>query len=136
MKSTILASLVLGSLVTAFGVQAADPMPQAPQTQQQMDAKRDEMRAEHQAKRLAFMKEKLGLSDEQVTKVKAIMDEREQKMKVAMDDAKKQMETVLTADQLKKMQDMRGQHDGRGEKDGRHGDHHGGGQGGHGGWGW
>ena len=106
-------------------------------TDEDRQAAHAERMAQFEEKRLARMKEMLSLTDEQVTQLKALMDDQQAKLKALHDEHKTRLEAILTADQLKQMQDMRGgmgMHGGPGGKGfggdmhhgGRHGERHGG----------
>ncbi|MEZ5447743.1 MAG: hypothetical protein R3E89_01490 [Thiolinea sp.] len=76
----------------------------------------------HMERRMSMMKEKLGLSDEQVTQMKTLMTQQREQMKALRDQGKADMEALLTPEQKTKMTEMQSQRKGHG----RHGGHRGG----------
>lgn len=84
-------------------------------------------------KRIERMTEKLSLNDDQAAKVKTIMQEQMEKRKAMMEQHRTETEarlgTVLTSEQMQKMQEMKEKRkEKRGKGEGRHGKHHGGGR--------
>lgn len=107
----------------------------ASMTDEELKAQRDTKMAERMDDRLANMKEKLGLTDEQVTQLKAIMTEQRTKVEAVHTETQTRVNGVLTPEQVEKMKTMRGGRgfgmDGGPEGKGRHGGgHHRGGHGG------
>lgn len=108
----------------------------ASMTDEELKAQRDAKMAERMDDRLANMKEKLGLTDEQVTQLKTIMTEQHGKIEAIHTETQTRVNGVLTPEQVEKMKTFRG---GRGmgmgmeggpDGKGRHGGgHHRGGHG-------
>lgn len=95
-------------------------------------AKMEDQRKEMGEKRMEMMKTKLGLSDDQVLKMKAQHEathaqlkaikqdqtlsraDKKEKMKAIKDEAMQQRKNILSAEQMKKMEDLKKEH---GDKD-------------------
>ena len=77
---------------------------QTPEDRQARAQARQERRMEMRMKR---MQERLGLTDEQVSQLKALMSDHMAKMKALQEAHQQQMASILTPEQLAKMLDMR-----------------------------
>ena len=82
-------------------------------------------------RRLSHMKEKLGLSDEQVAQMKTAMTQQHTNMQALREQGKANMAAILTPEQATKFEAMKGERKGRGGHRGGHGMHKGGKHGGH-----
>lgn len=83
-------------------------------------------------RRLSRMKEKLGLSDEQVAQMKTAMTQQHAQMQALREQGKANMAAILTPEQATKFEAMKGGRKGRsGHHRGGHGMHKGGKHGGY-----
>jgi hypothetical protein len=60
--------------------------------------------------RLEKLTKKLGLNDDQQAKLKVILKEHHVKHKALKEDLQQQLQTILTTEQIKKMEAMKKQH--------------------------
>ena len=85
---------------------------------------KDARMAEHMQKRMEHrlnrMKEKLGLTDDQISTIKTIMTEQQAGMKALREQGKEAINAVLTPEQVAKMEEM---HSKRGEMHHQRGGH-------------
>ena len=127
MKKLIIATAVICSLGLGSALAAGDVNQkvqelktefnlndqQAQQIQQVMSGEiTDEQKAERHNKRMdrkmARMQEKLGLTDEQVTKIKALREGQHEKRTANREAHRAQIEAILTSEQKEKFSAMKG----------------------------
>jgi len=62
---------------------------------------------QYRAKKIERLNQELSLTDEQKTQLEALFKEKGEKMKAVREETRSQLQTILTADQYSKLQELK-----------------------------